>query len=75
MHEPKLTVYTISIKPVSDKIERSNRWLFRNIINEANSNKLEDSFIITEIFKRFIALLDTPEMYSDTKSKKCITAN
>jgi hypothetical protein len=73
-HDPKLTVYTITIKP-HKKVEKSIRWLFRNIINEANNALLQDSFIITEIFKKFIEALDTPTMYSDEKSKKCMTAN
>jgi len=74
-HEPKLTVYTIALKPANTKVENSNRWLFRNLIGEANNNELEDSFLITEVFKKFISALDTPEMYSDTKSRKCMTAN
>lgn len=74
-YDPKLTVYTITIKPTNVRIQNSNRWLFRNIIGEANDNDLEDSYIITEVFGRFIRALDTPEMFSDNKSKKCITAN
>jgi len=74
-HEPKLTVYNLTIKPYNEKIENSNRWLFRNIIGEANNDTLTDEFIITDIFRKFIAALDTPEMYTDTISKKCMTAN
>lgn len=74
-HEPKLTVYTISIKPVSNDIEKTNRCLIRNIIGEANDNELIDSYIIGELFRKFIAALDTPEMFSDTKTKRCMTAN
>ncbi|MCX3263119.1 hypothetical protein [Pedobacter agri] len=74
-HDPKLTAYTIQLKPSNTAIENSNRWLFRNIISEANQNELTDSFIITEVFRAFISALDTPEMYSDTTSKKCMTAN
>lgn len=74
-HEPKLTAYTIQLKPSNQTTENTNRWLFRNLINEANQNELEDSYIITEVFKCFINALDTTEMYSDTKSKKCMTAN
>lgn len=74
-HEPKLTAYTIRIKPVNESVENSNRWLFRNLINEANQNELTDSFLFTEIFRLFISSLDTPEMYSETTSKKCMTAN
>ena len=74
-YDPKLTVYTITIKPTKRNIQNSNRWLFRNIIDEANNNELEDSYIITEVFGKFIRALDTPEMFSDGKSKKCITAN
>jgi hypothetical protein len=74
-HEPRLTVYTINLKPKSKKTENSNRWLFRNIINEINQDTLEDSYIITELFRKFISALDRPEMYSDTNSQKCMTAN
>ncbi len=74
-HEPKLTAYTIQLKPSNGTIENTNRWLFRNLINEANQNDLTDSFIITEVFSRFISALDKPEMFSDTVSKKCMTAN
>lgn len=74
-HEPKLTVYTVKIRPAHTGIENTNRWLFRNIIGEANENTLDDSFIITELFRRFIADLDRPEMFSDDMSKKCMTAN
>lgn len=73
--EPKLTVYNIKIIPENQEIENSNRWLFRNIIGEANETKLADSFIFINLFKKFIKELDQPEMYSDQKSKKCITAN
>lgn len=74
-HEPKLTVYTIKLKPVTSEIENSNRFLFRNIINENNDARLDDSYIFTSIFKKFIESLDTPEMYSDSVTRKCMTAN
>lgn len=74
-HEPKLTVYTIKLKPATNGIENSNRWLFRNIIGEANQNELSDTFVFGEIFRKFIQLLDTEEMYSDSNSNKCMTAN
>lgn len=74
-HEPKLTVYTIQLKPSNEKIENSNRLLFRNLIGESNQNELTDNYIFTEVFRHFIKSLDTPEMFSDTTSKKCMTAN
>ncbi|HEX2607424.1 MAG TPA: hypothetical protein VHK91_08595 [Flavisolibacter sp.] len=74
-HDPKLTVHIVKIKPGNDQIENSNRWLFRNIIQEANDNPLDDSYIIAEVFRRFISALDTPAMYADQNSKKCMTAN
>ncbi|MDQ3192228.1 MAG: hypothetical protein M3Q58_11610 [Bacteroidota bacterium] len=74
-HEHKLTAYTLTIKPVNNSIENSNRCLFRNIIGEVSSDELEDSYIIAELFKKFITALDRPEMFSDTKTKKCMTAN
>lgn len=74
-HEPKLTAYTIQLKPSNSGVENTNRWLFRNLIGEANQNALTDSFLITEVFRKFIAALDTPAMYSDATSKKCMTAN
>lgn len=74
-HEPKLTAYTIQLKPSNSATENTNRWLFRNQITEANQNELADSYIIAEVFRRFISALDTPEMYSDSTNKKCMTAN
>jgi len=74
-HDPKLTAYTIHLKPSNATIESTNRWLFRNLINQANQDVLQDSFLMLEVFKKFIAALDTPQMYSDTTSKKCMTAN
>lgn len=74
-HEPSLTVYTITIKPTNTATEPSNRWLFRNIIGQANDNELEDSWIFTEVFRKFVSKIDTPEMYADPKSQKCMTAN
>jgi hypothetical protein len=74
-HDPKLTAYIIQLKPSNGTNENTNRWLFRNLINEANQNALTDSYIFTEVFRCFINALDTPEMYSDTTNKKCMTAN
>lgn len=74
-HEHKLTAYTIHLKPANGVIENTNRWLFRNLIKEANHNELTDSYIMAEVFKCFISALDKPEMYSDATSKKCMTAN
>lgn len=74
-HEPKLTVFTIRLKPVKKNVENSNRFLFKNLIGETNSSELEDSYIYTELFRKFIHSLDTPEMYSEPNSKKCMTAN
>ena len=74
-HEPKLTAYTLRLKPINETVENSNRCLFRSLINEANQNVLADSFIMAEIFRHFISALDTPQMYSDTDNKKCMTAN
>jgi hypothetical protein len=72
-HEPKLTAYTIQLKPTNSTTENTNRQLFRHIINQ--ENELTDSDIIIRVFKNFISALDKPEMYSDTNSKKCMTAN
>ena len=74
-HEPKLTVYKIYLSPANANVVNTCRNLFRNIIGQANQEQLEDSFIITEVFKKFIEALDTPKMFSDPVSKKCMTAN
>lgn len=74
-HEPKLTAYTIELKPANTEVENTNRLLFRNKIQEANENPIADSYIFTEVFRKFISALDTPEMYSDVTNKKCMTAN
>jgi len=75
-HEPRLTVYTLKVKPKNATIENSNRWLIRNIIGELNiEDNIKDSYALAELFKKFISSLDKPEMYSDDRTKKCITAN
>ncbi len=73
--EQKLSVYTIKLKPDNKKVENTNRWLFRNIIGETTSSTINDSFIFTELFAKFIKALDTQEMFSDESSHKCITIN
>lgn len=75
-HDPKLTIYTIALNPKPSIPINTNKWLFRNLIGEGgNTTPLQDSFIIAQIFTKFIRALDTPEMYSDENSKKCMTAN
>ncbi|TWI17204.1 hypothetical protein IQ31_03940 [Sphingobacterium siyangense] len=74
-HEPKLAAYVIELKPSNSSIENSNRQLFRYKIGDILSEDLEDSFIFIEMCRLFIASIDTDEMYSDTVSKKCLTAN
>src|SRR5690606_34101966 len=74
-HEPKLTAYTIELKPINSTIENSNRQLFRYKIGDTSSEHVEDSFIFLELCRKFISSIDTDEMYSDTVSKKCLTAN
>lgn len=75
-HEPKLSVYVITLTPASPNIPwNTNRWLFRNLIGQANTTPLQDSHIMTEVFRRLINDLDTPAMYSDSFSKKCMTVN
>jgi hypothetical protein len=74
MIDPRLTIYTMTVKPTRRTTEYSNRNLFKHIIGQPNA-ELEDSFIVAEVFRRFIAMLDTPEMFSDAKTRKCITAN
>jgi hypothetical protein len=74
-HEPKLTVYILGLKPNKKAREKTNRWLFRNIIRQANDNPLTDEEIMHGLFREFVAVLDTPSMYSDTVSKKSITLN
>lgn len=73
--EQKLSVYTIKLKPEHRKIENSNRWLFRNIIQDATTSLLNDSYLFVEMFSKFVKALDTPEMFSDETSHKCITIN
>lgn len=74
-HDPKLSVYTIQLKPARNTAYNNYRWLFRNLINEANTNPLTETFIMGEVFTKFIRELDRPEMYADSASKKCMTAN
>lgn len=75
-HEPKLTVYIVTLTPASNNIPwNTNRWLFRNLIGQANTNPLTDHQLMDAVFRKFIRDLDTPTMYSDTTSKKCMTAN
>lgn len=73
-HEPKLTAYVLQLKPRTNHVENSNRNLFKNKIGEATNDDLTDSYIFTEIFSHLINRLDTDEMYTDSQSKKCMTA-
>ncbi|MDB5251677.1 MAG: hypothetical protein JWP27_846 [Flaviaesturariibacter sp.] len=75
MHDPKLTAYIIRLNPASTCAEPSNRWLFRCLIQKANSVALEDSFIYMEAFRKLLKKLDQQQMYADTTSKKCMTAH
>lgn len=74
-HEPRLTIYTIHINPRRNNIERTNRNLFRHIIGEVTDDQLDDDYILTELFRSFINALDTPEMFSDKDTQKCMTAH
>lgn len=74
-HERKLSVYTINLNPSENTQYNHNKWLFRNLIGQANTTPLTDSFIMGEIFRLFISSLDKPEMYAEPHSKKCMTAN
>jgi hypothetical protein len=77
-HDPILSVYTIKLSPIKSKkvcVENSNRFLFKNKIGQPNEDNLTDSFVITELFAKFIQALDTNEMYTDSVSQKCMTAN
>lgn len=72
MNDPRLTVYLISIKPLKN-VENSNRNLLRHIINDF-SEDVKDSYILMEFFKKIVQKLDQPEMYSDEKIGKSMTA-
>jgi hypothetical protein len=74
-HEPKLSVYKIQLKPTRQNPYDNYRWLFRNLIQKANTDPMPEASIMEETFKKFISELDRPEMYSDGVSKKCMTAN
>ena len=74
-HEPKLSAFTIKLKPAIRNIEKTNRNLFRHIIGDTTSENLQDSYIFVEFCRKFIASIDTDEMYSDENTKKSITAN
>jgi hypothetical protein len=74
-HEPRLTVYTLEIKPSSANIERSNRFLCKCLTKQVNEKGITDSVLFLDLFKKFISDIDNPEMYSDPVTKKCMTAN
>ena len=74
-HEQKLTVYTIKLKPKKKNVTNTNKWLFRNIVNKADTNPIDDQILFLDIFKKFIYLLDTEEMYKDSSNQKCMTIN
>jgi hypothetical protein len=73
--EQKLNVYTIKLNPESRKTELTNRWLFRNIINEVGNAPIDDAYLFMKVFACFVKKLDTQEMFSDEASHKCITIN
>ena len=73
-HEPKLSAYIIKLKSIGRGIEKTNRNLFRTIIQN-NDENLDDSYIFLEICSRFIKDIDTEKMYADELNKKSMTAN
>lgn len=74
-HDPKLNIYKIDLKPANKTQWKNFRWLFRNLIGEGNTKVLDESYIMLEVFRKFIAELDRPQMFADPGSKKCMTAN
>jgi len=75
-HEPKLSVYLITLTPYKEAINNSTRTLCRHIINQLEDKDDKtpaDSYIFLEFFRVFIQRLDTPEMYKDAKNKKSMT--
>lgn len=74
-HTPILAAYIITNKPFKNNPHNSNRWLMRNIINQANENEMTDEEIFIDFFGRFIGALDTPSMFRDDRSKRCMTAH
>ncbi len=76
-HEPKLTVFTLTLKPIDKTIPNTNRQLFKHLTNQTHiaDNELQNSVLFMDVFRAFISKLDTPEMYKDEKNKKTMTAN
>jgi len=74
-HDPKLNVYKIILNKEDSAPFSSNKWLFKHKIGKGTTDKLEDNFLMAEAFRLFIKALDTPEMFTDTASRKCMTAN
>lgn len=74
-HSPKLTAYVIRLRPENDKVEATNRTVFSTLGKLEKKAHQTDSFLFLEMFREFIAALDTQSMYSEPRSKKCMTAN
>ena len=75
IHSPKLSAFIIRLQPENASIAATNRALFRSLTGKGANEDVMDSFLFLELFKKFITELDTQSMYSDPKSKKCMTAN
>lgn len=71
-HEPKLSVYTIKLRPTSQCTDKSNRFLFQILTN--NSAKETDSSLFLNFFQHFLKKLDTKEMVKDEISKKSFSS-
>lgn len=74
-HEPKLSVFLIQLKPINSNIEKSNRYLFRNINGDLGNTEIGDNVLFMDFCQKFITVVDTENMYADDISKKCFTAN
>jgi len=71
-HEPKLTVYTIKLKPLDNSLQNSNRQLFRQKTGQAD-NEVQDSVLFMDFFKLFLKEFESPEMYKHEASNKSMT--
>lgn len=72
-YEPKLTIYTIKLKPLNDNLQNSNRELFRQKTGQANANGVADSVLFMDFFRLFLQRFESPEMYKHEASSKSMT--
>lgn len=69
-HNPKLSVYIITLRPKKEEDRKTYRDFLREKYNVDNTTT--DAELLTKLFTSFVSQVGEDEFYKDTKSKKVI---